>query len=127
MGWEIAPDAFRSVMIEAKERYSGDLPMYILGSGAAFADQIDVDGRIHDDRRVAYLRSYLGAVLDAISAGAPVRGYFAWSLLDSFEWRFGYSRRFGLVHVDFTTRQRRPKDSFQFYSELANGAALERE
>jgi beta-glucosidase len=127
MGWEIAPDAFRSVMIEAKERYSGNLPMYILRSGAAFADQIDVDGRIHDDRRVAYLRSYLGAVLDAISAGVPVRGYFAWSLLDSFEWTFGYSRRFGLVHVDFTTRQRRPKDSFQFYSELANGAALERE
>jgi beta-glucosidase len=127
MGWEIAPDAFRSVMIEAKERYSGDLPMYILGSGAAFADQIDTDGRICDEPRIAYLRGYLGAVLDAIAAGVPVRGYFVRSLLDSFEWVFGYNRRFGLVHIDFTTGERRPKDSFQFYSELAKGAALERE
>jgi beta-glucosidase len=126
-GWEIAPDAFRSAMIEAKERYSGDLPIYILANGAAFADQIGVDGRICDEPRIAFLRGYLGAVLDAIAAGVPVRGYFTWSLLDSFEWAFGYSRRFGLVHVDFTTGARRPKDSFQFYSELANGAALERE
>jgi beta-glucosidase len=127
MGWEIAPDAFRSVMIEAKERYSGDLPVYILENGAAFTDCIDEDGRIRDEKRIAYLRSYLGAVLDAIDAGVPVRGYFVWSLLDNFEWAFGYSRRFGLVHVDFTTLERRAKDSFHFYAELANGAPLERE
>jgi beta-glucosidase len=127
MGWEIAPEAFRQVMIEAKERYSGDLPIYILENGAAFPDQIDADGRIRDERRIAYLRGYLGAVLDAIAAGVPVRGYFVWSLLDNFEWAFGYSRRFGLVHVDFATLDRRPKDSFHFYSELAHGAPLERE
>jgi beta-glucosidase len=127
MGWEIAPDAFRQVMIEAKERYSGELPIYILENGAAFPDRIDPDGRIRDEQRIAYLRGYLGAVLDAIEAGVPMRGYFLWTLLDNFEWAFGYSKRFGLVHVDFETLERRPKDSFYFYSELAQGAALERE
>jgi beta-glucosidase len=127
MGWEIAPDAFRQVMIEAKQRYSGEMPMYILENGAAFPDRIDAGGRIRDERRIAYLRGYLGAVLDAIEAGVPVRGYFVWSLLDNFEWAFGYSRRFGLVHVDFATLERRLKDSFHFYAELARGAPLERE
>jgi beta-glucosidase len=127
MGWEIAPDAFRSVLVEVKERYSGDLPIYILENGAAFPDEIDADGRIRDERRIAYLRAYLGAVEDAIAAGVPVRGYFVWSLLDNFEWALGYSKRFGLVHVDFETLERRPKDSFHFYTELAHGAALERE
>jgi beta-glucosidase len=126
-GWEVALDALRSVMVEAKERYSGDLPIYILGNGAAFPDRIDEDGRIRDERRIGYLRGYLGAVLDAIAAGSPVRGYFVRSLLDNFEWTLGYGRRFGLVHVDFATLERRPKDSFHFYSELANGAPLERE
>ncbi len=127
MGWEIAPDAFRAVMIEVKERYSGDLPIYILENGAAFPDRIDADGRIRDERRIAYLRGYLGAVLDAIEAGVPVRGYFVWSLMDNFEWTLGYSKRFGLVHVDYETLERRPKDSFHFYAELAGGAGLERE
>ena len=127
MGWEIAPAAFREVLIEAKERYSGDLPVYVLENGAAFPDRIDADGRIRDADRIAYLRDYLGAVQDAIAAGVPVRGYFVWSLLDNFEWTLGYSKRFGLVHVDFATLERRPKDSFYFFAELANGGALERE
>jgi beta-glucosidase len=127
MGWEIAPDAFRSVMIEIKERYSGDLPIYVLENGAAFPDRIGQDGRIRDEARIAYLRGYLGAVLDAIAAGVPVRGYFVWSLLDNFEWSLGYGKRFGLVHVDFTTLERRTKDSFHFYAELAHGVPLERE
>jgi len=127
MGWEIAPGAFRQVMIEAKERYAGDLPIYILENGAAFPDRIDPDGRIRDEQRIAYLRGYLGAVLDAIEAGVAVRGYFVWSLLDNFEWAFGYNKRFGLVHVDFASLERRLKDSFHFYAELAHGAPLERE
>jgi beta-glucosidase len=127
MGWEIAPDTFRSVLIEVKERYSGDLPVYILENGAAFPDRVEADERIRDEPRIAYLRDYLGAALDAIEAGVPVRGYFVWSLLDNFEWGLGYSRRFGLVHVDYGTLERRPKDSFHFYAELARGAALERE
>jgi len=127
MGWEIAPEAFRQVLIEAKQRYAGELPIYVLENGAAFPDHIDPDGRIRDEQRTAYLRGYLGAVQDAIEAGVPVRGYFVWSLLDNFEWAFGYSKRFGLVHVDFATLARRTKDSFYFYSELVRGAALERE
>ena len=104
MGWEIAPDAFRAVMIEAKERYAGDLPIYILENGAAFPDQVEADGHIRDEQRIGYLRGYLGAVQDAIAAGVPVHGYFVWSLLDNFEWTFGYSKRFGLVHVDYETQ-----------------------
>jgi beta-glucosidase len=127
MGWEIVPDAFRSVLIEVKERYSGDLPVYILENGAAFPDRVEADERIRDEPRIAYLRDYLGAVLEAIEAGVPVRGYFVWSLLDNFEWALGYCRRFGLVHVDYATQVRRPKDSFHFYAELAQGAALKRE
>jgi beta-glucosidase len=127
MGWEIAPDAFRSVLIEVKERYAGDLPIYILENGAAFPDRVEADERIRDGQRIAYLRDYLGAVLDAIEAGVPVRGYFVWSLLDNFEWTLGYSKRFGLVHVDYDTLARRPKDSFYFYRDLTNGAPLERE
>ncbi len=127
MGWEISPDTFRAVMIEAKQRYAGDLPIYILENGAAFPDQVEQDGRIRDHQRISYLRGYLGAVLDAIEAGVPVRGYFVWSLMDNFEWTLGYSKRFGLVHTDYETLERRPKDSFQFYSELAGGSALDRD
>jgi beta-glucosidase len=127
MGWEIAPDAFRSVLLEVKERYSGDLPIYVLENGAAFPDQVEGDGRIRDQQRITYLRDYLGAALDAIAAGVPLRGYFVWSLLDNFEWTLGYSKRFGLVHVDYETLERRTKDSFYFYAELAGGGAFERE
>jgi beta-glucosidase len=127
MGWEIVPDAFRSVLLEVKERYSGDLPIYVLENGAAFRDQIEEDGHIRDRQRIAYLRDYLAAALDAIAAGVPLRGYFVWSLLDNFEWTLGYSKRFGLVHIDYETLERRPKDSFHFYAELAGGGELERE
>jgi beta-glucosidase len=127
MGWEVAPDALYAVLLEVKERYSGDLPVYILENGAAFVDSVDVDGQVHDPERIAYLRGYLGAVLDAIGKGVPVRGYFVWSLIDNFEWTFGYEKRFGLAHVDYQTLERRPKDSFRFYAELAHGAGFERE
>jgi beta-glucosidase len=126
MGWEVAPDAFLATILEAKERYAGDLPIYITENGAAFGDEVTRDGRIHDRERIEYLRGYLGAILDAIAAGVDVRGYFVWSLLDNFEWGLGFSKRFGLVHVDYGTRERRPKDSFHFYGELAKGAALVR-
>jgi beta-glucosidase len=127
MGWEIAPDALCAVLLDVRERYSGDLPIYILENGAAFPDVVDADGRVRDADRIRYLRRYLGAVLDAIAKGVKVEGYFVWSLLDNFEWAFGYEKRFGLVHVDFQTLERRPKASFDFYAELAHGAGLERE
>jgi beta-glucosidase len=126
MGWEVAPDAFLATILDAKERYAGDLPIYITENGAAFRDEVTRDGRVHDRERIEYLRSYLGAILDAIAAGVDVRGYFVWSLLDNFEWGLGFSKRFGLVHVDYATLERRKKDSFDFYGEIARGAALVR-
>jgi beta-glucosidase len=127
MGWEVAPAALYDVLLEVKERYSGDLPIYILENGAAYPDVVEADGRVRDPDRIAYLRAYLGAVLDAIGKGVKVEGYFVWSLIDNFEWALGYQKRFGLVHVDFATLERRPKDSFHFYAELAHGGALVRE
>ena len=126
MGWPITPDGLRMSLVEAKERWSGDTPVYILENGAAFDDAVDSNGRVHDPQRVAFLRDYLGALLDAASAGVPVKGYFVWSLLDNFEWALGYDRRFGIVYVDYATQKRIPKDSFYFYRELANGAPLDR-
>jgi beta-glucosidase len=126
MSWEVAPDAFLATIIDAKERYAGELPVYITENGAAFADEITRDGKVHDRERIEYLRGYLGAILDAIEAGVDVKGYFVWSLLDNFEWGLGFSKRFGLVHVDYATLERRKKDSFDFYGEIARGGALVR-
>jgi beta-glucosidase len=126
MGWPITPDGLRVSLIEAKERWSGDLPVYILENGAAFNDVVSDGDRVHDPRRVDFLRLYLGAVLEAIAAGVPVKGYFVWSLLDNFEWALGYSKRFGIVYVDYPTQKRIPKDSYFFYRDLARGAPLER-
>jgi beta-glucosidase len=126
-GWEIAPEALRAALTEAKERYSGDLPVYILGNGAAFPDRVEADGHIRDRGRIDYLRRYLGAVADAIAAGVPVRGYFVRTLLDGFEWTYGYGKRFGLAHVDRDTLARTPKDSFHYYAALADGGPLERD
>jgi beta-glucosidase len=125
MGWEINPDAFRRTMIDCRARY-GDLPMYILENGACFDDAVDGGGRVRDPKRVDFLRGYIGAVLDAIAAGVPVKGYFVWSLLDNFEWAFGYAKRFGIVYVDYATQARIPKDSYFFFRDLARGAPLDR-
>ena len=107
MGWEIYPQGMTEVLTRVARDYS-DLPIYITESGAAFTNPIDPDGTVHDTDRVEYMRSHLIAVRRAIDEGVDVRGYFAWSLLDNFEWTFGYSKRFGLVHVDFDTQLRRP-------------------
>ena len=124
MGWEIAPAALRAQLREIKDRYAG-LPIYITENGAAFRDVPGPDGRVRDPQRMDYLRGYLGAVLDALDDGVPVRGYFVWSLLDNFEWALGYSKRFGLVYVDYPTLERRPKDSFWFYADVAKTNALD--
>ncbi|HLJ63627.1 MAG TPA: GH1 family beta-glucosidase, partial [Stellaceae bacterium] len=124
MGWEIAPQALHQQLLEIKARYPA-LPVYITENGAAFADRVEEDGRIRDSSRIAYLSDYLRAVHEAMAAGVPVKGYFVWSLLDNFEWLQGYSKRFGLLHVDFATQIRRPKDSFDFYAELTRSGVLE--
>ena len=86
-------------------------PMVITENGIAYDDPIGHDGAITDDRRIGYLHDHLAAVADAIADGVDVRGYLVWSLLDNFEWAEGYGQRFGIVHVDYTTQQRTPKDS----------------
>jgi beta-glucosidase len=93
--------------------------VYVTENGAAYDDRSGRDGEVHDPERVAYLEGHLEALARSIEAGVPVRGYFAWSLLDNFEWAFGYQRRFGLVHVDFATQVRTPKASARAYADLA--------
>ena len=113
-------------MVWLHQSYGG-LPLYVTENGAAFYDPPSaIDGRIDDPLRVHYLQTHLKAVRDAIEQGADVRGYFAWSLLDNLEWAHGYSKRFGLIHVDFASLQRTPKASANYYAKViaANGAML---
>jgi beta-glucosidase len=92
--------------------------LYVTESGAAYPDVRSHDGAVRDEERRRFLETYVDAVADALAAGAPVRGYFVWSLLDNFEWAWGYWRRFGLVHVDYPTLARTPKSSFSWYRDL---------
>ncbi len=121
-GWEQSPETLTSLLSWISTR-SGGLPLVVAENGASFVDEV-VDGRVHDAARVAYLDSHVRAVHDAIAGGADVRGYFAWSLLDNFEWAMGYSQRFGLVHVDFETQVRTVKDSGHFLGRIATANAL---
>lgn len=116
-GWSITPDALTSVLRSIKEQYT-DLPIYITENGASFDDVPAHDGSVEDLDRVDYLTGYLQAVDDAAAAGVPVAGYFAWSLLDNFEWAEGYDKRFGLVYVDFTSQRRIPKRSAHHYAAI---------
>jgi beta-glucosidase len=125
-GWEVHPESLTGVLRWVKERY-GSIPLYVTENGAAFADPPTAEGgRVADPRRVEYLRLHLRAAAAAIDAGVDLRGYFAWSLLDNFEWAQGYSMRFGIVHVDFATQRRTLKDSALFYRDViaTNGAVL---
>jgi len=125
-GWEVFPQGLVDTLLRVKERY-GNPPLYVTENGAAFFDPPTADGgRVRDPLRVAYLREHLRAVHSAIAAGVDIRGYFAWSLLDNFEWSHGYSKRFGIVHVDFATQVRTPKDSARFYADViaSNGMLL---
>jgi beta-glucosidase len=105
-----------------------DLPLAITENGAAFADEVTTDDagrqRVHDERRVQYLHDHIEAVGAAMDAGADVRGYFAWSLMDNFEWAYGYSKRFGIIRVDYPTGERIWKDSAHWYSRLARTGTL---
>jgi beta-glucosidase len=117
MDWAIRPEGLYRVITQAHDRYK--LPaLYVTENGASFDDQLQ--GRaVHDEDRTAYLRSHVAAVLRAREEGAPVRGYFVWSFLDNFEWALGYSKRFGIVYVDYETQERTVKDSGLWYAELA--------
>lgn len=117
MGWNIAPEGLTWLLLDLHRRYPG-LPLVVTENGAAFADEVEPDGRIHDSDRVAYVHDHIAAVAAARSAGADVRGYFLWSLLDNFEWAWGYSKRFGIIRVDFDTLARTWKDSAHWYARL---------
>jgi beta-glucosidase len=120
-GWEVFPQGLTDLLLWFKQTY-GDLPVYITENGAAMYDPpvADVDenghGRVRDSLRVDYLRKHVGAVHDAIEAGVDVRGYMLWSLMDNLEWSLGYSKRFGMIHVNYATQERTPKDSARWYS-----------
>jgi beta-glucosidase len=123
MGWAIDETGLYELLDRLHREHPG-LPLMVTENGAAFDDRIGPDGAIHDADRIDYLRRHLGAVHRAIQAGADVRGYFVWSLLDNFEWAYGYSKRFGIVHVDFATQARMPKDSALWYRSVATANAV---
>jgi beta-glucosidase len=117
MGWEIYPQGLTEVLVRHKREYPNLPPIFITENGLASPDQL-VDGEISDHQRIDYLRGHLGAIANAMRAGVDIRGYFYWSLLDNFEWNSGYTKRFGLIHVDYATQQRTPKRSAHWYREF---------
>ncbi|MBN1286836.1 MAG: beta-glucosidase [Anaerolineae bacterium] len=117
MGWEVHPESLYKLLVHLKEAYNPPA-LYITENGAAFTDRASPEGQVSDPRRAAYLRAHFAASHRAIAAGAPLRGYFVWSLMDNFEWSFGYSKRFGIVYVDFETQQRIVKQSGAWYAEV---------
>lgn len=128
MGWPITPEGFTELLVRLKDDYPNLPPVYITENGCAYDDPV-IDGVCADPRRIEYLDLHLRALKDAIDAGVDVRGYYQWSLMDNFEWALGYDKRFGLVHVDFDTLERTPRDSAHWFREviLRNGlAAVER-
>ncbi|MFF7814414.1 GH1 family beta-glucosidase [Streptomyces sp. NPDC007945] len=127
MGWAVVPDALRDLLVSLRDRYGALLPpIHITENGSAEHDVPAADGIVHDADRITYLESHLRAAAAAIADGVDLRGYTAWSLLDNFEWAFGHSRRFGLVHVDFPSGTRTPKASYHWYkAAIAASAARE--
>ncbi|GHC83203.1 beta-glucosidase [Nocardiopsis terrae] len=126
MGWPVVPESFADLLVDLDRRYPGLPPILITENGSAEADEPDEDGRVHDEDRIAYLRDHLSALARAIDAGVDVRGYFVWSLLDNFEWAYGYDRRFGLVRVDYENLERHPKDSYHWYRDYLTSHRLRR-
>jgi beta-glucosidase len=124
MGWEIEPAGLTELLVSLSREFP-TVPLVVTENGSAYPDTVDAGGRIDDVERARYLRTHIAAVRRAIDAGADVRGYLVWSLLDNFEWAWGYSQRFGIVHVDFETQQRRVKQSGEVYRGIiaAHGVA----
>ena len=124
LGWRIAPEGLTRLLLDVHESYP-DVPLVVTENGCAYDDEVDDDGRVRDPDRVAYLRSHVAAVHDAIAAGADVRGYYLWSFMDNFEWAWGYSQRFGIVHVDYDTLVRTPKESAIWFRDVIKNNAVD--
>ncbi len=117
LGWSIRPESLRNILLRITREYPA-LPLYVTENGASFEDYVDPTGAVCDSERIDYLRGYLGAAAQAIREGVNLKGYFAWSLMDNFEWAEGYRKRFGLIYVDFATQARIPKASAVWYRDL---------
>ena len=124
MGWEVYPEGLYELLVRVHRDY-GPLPLYITENGAAFDDQLLADGSVNDDKRVAYLRGYIEQCWKAVQEGVPLKGYYLWTLMDNFEWAFGYSKRFGIVYIDFETQKRYPKKSADWYKQVISRNGLE--
>ncbi|MBO0907264.1 GH1 family beta-glucosidase [Arthrobacter sunyaminii] len=116
MDWEVNPDGLRKLLVRLGKEYPTLPPLYVTENGAAYDDAVLADGSVPDEERTQYILDHIAAVGRAVEAGADVRGYFVWSLLDNFEWSWGYSKRFGIVRVDYDTQARTVKDSGRAYS-----------
>ena len=116
-GWSVIPDSLVAVLARIRREFTR-LPLYVTENGASFDDYVDPEGGVDDIERVEYLAGYLDAAARAIASGVDLRGYYAWSFLDNFEWAEGYSKRFGLVFVDYRTQERIPKQSAHWYQRL---------
>jgi beta-glucosidase len=125
MGWEVYPEGLTAMLTRVHREY-GPKALFVTENGAAYSMEPGPDGEVHDEPRRAYLELHLGACLDAIEQGVPLAGYFAWSLLDNFEWAHGYRMRFGLVHVDFTTLKRTIKHSGHWLRQVLRENSLPR-
>ncbi|HEY9367647.1 GH1 family beta-glucosidase [Streptomyces sp.] len=123
MGWPVDPSGLYDLLTRVSARYP-DLPLVVSENGAAYEDVVGPDGSVEDPERIAYVHAHLKAVHRAIADGADVRGYFLWSLLDNFEWAYGYAKRFGAVHVDYETLERTPKASARWYAGVARTGEL---
>ncbi len=117
MGWEVYAGGLFEILFRLKQEY-GNPPVYITENGAAFVDHLSADGRVHDEPRRDYLEQHLAVTSAATRVGVDLRGYFVWSLIDNFEWAYGYNRRFGIIHVDFDSQQRTIKESGHWYAGL---------
>ncbi|MBI4758841.1 MAG: family 1 glycosylhydrolase, partial [Chloroflexi bacterium] len=117
MNWEIYPDGLFELLLRLSHDYHFPA-IYITENGAAFDDTLLADGQVHDPERTSFLHAHLAAAPRALAVGTPLAGYFVWSLLDNFEWAHGYSKRFGLVYVDYPTQRRIVKDSGHWYAAL---------
>ena len=124
-GWEVSPQGMVDLLQRVATEYE-PAEIFITENGATYPDTPANDGEIHDDKRVSYLQRHVVAVRDLQNKQVPVKGYFAWSLLDNFEWAEGYLRRFGLVYVDFATQKRRLKDSGRWYQSFLKADPDER-
>jgi beta-glucosidase len=130
MGWEVQPEGLTRLLKRVWDEYAQPVGtvLFVTENGAAFDDEVveeDGETRVHDVERTAFLRSHVAAVLDAIEQGVDVRGYFYWSLLDNFEWAWGYDKRFGIVRVDYDTQERIVKDSGREYSRIIAERAID--